>query len=134
LNAEIRQVTSVDAPRPAGAYSQAIVAGGLVFVSGQVPREPLTGIVPDGIAAQTRLALRNLNALLQAAGASLKDVVKITTYLADLTMFDEFNRTYAEFFVRPYPTRTTVGSQLRGVLVEVDAIAVIGDSRSSEGP
>jgi 2-iminobutanoate/2-iminopropanoate deaminase len=134
LNAEIRQVTSVDAPRPAGAYSQAIVAGGLVFVSGQVPREPLTGIVPDGIAAQTRLALRNLNALLQAAGASLKDVVKITTYLADLTMFDEFNRTYAEFFVRPYPTRTTVGSQLRGVLVEVDAIAVIGDSRSGEGP
>lgn len=134
MNVEIRPVTSTKAPRPAGAYSQAVVAGGFVFVSGQVPREPSTGIVPDGIEAQTRLVLRNLNALLEAAGASLKDVVKITAHLADLTMFDEFNRTYSESFVQPFPTRTTVGSQLRGVLVEVDAIAVLTDTHASEAP
>lgn len=111
-----------------------MVAGGFVFVSGQVPREPSTGIVPDGIEAQTRLVLRNLNALLEAAGASLKDVVRVTAHLADLTMFDEFDRTYSEFFVQPFPTRTTVGSQLRGVLVEVDAIAVLTDTHASEAP
>ncbi len=134
MNVEIRPVTSTKAPRPAGAYSQAMVAGGFIFVSGQVPREPSTGMVPDGIEAQTRLVLNNVNALLAAAGASLKDVVKITAHLADLTMFDEFNRTYSEAFVPPFPARTTVGSQLRGVLIEVEAIAVLRGNRGSEAP
>ena len=132
LKPKIRAVTSMDAPRPAGAYSQAVVSGGLVFVSGQVPREPLTGIVPDGLEAQTQLVLRNVNSILQATGLSLKDVVKISAYLADLALFDEFNRIYSEFFVQPFPARTTVGSQLRGVLVEVDAIAVIANDRPTE--
>jgi 2-iminobutanoate/2-iminopropanoate deaminase len=101
--------------------------GGLVFGSGQVPREPLTGFVPDGIEAQTRLALKNVESILQAAGASMKDVVKVTAHLVDLALFDEFNRIYSEFFVEPFPARTTVGSQLRGVLVELDAIAMLAD-------
>jgi 2-iminobutanoate/2-iminopropanoate deaminase len=127
VKSEIRQVAAVNAPRPAGAYSHALVAAGLVFVSGQVPREPLTGLVPEGIEAQTRLALKNVESILQAAGASMKDVVKVTAHLADLALFDEFNRTYSEFFIQPFPARTTVGSQLRGVLVELDVIAVLAD-------
>jgi 2-iminobutanoate/2-iminopropanoate deaminase len=67
----------MNAPRPAGAYSQALIVGSLVFVSRQVPREPLTGFVPDGIEAQTRLPLKNVESILQAAGASMKDVVKV---------------------------------------------------------
>ncbi len=94
-------------------------------MSGQVPREPLTGAVPDGIEAQTRLALANVESILHAAGASMNEVVKVTVHLLDLELFVEFNRTYLEFFSEPFPARTTVGSQLRGVLVEIDAIAVI---------
>jgi 2-iminobutanoate/2-iminopropanoate deaminase len=124
MTIEKRRVTASNGPRPAGPYSQAIVAGDLIFVSGQVPREPLTGLVPDGIEAQTRLALKNVETILQAAGASMDDVVKVTAHLVDLALFDAFNRTYLEFFREPFPARTTVGSQLRGVLVEVDAIAV----------
>ena len=103
-------------------------------MSGQVPREPLTGTVPDGIEAQTRLVLRNVSTIPQAAGASLQDVVKITAHLADLPTFDEFNRIDAEYFVQPFPARTTAGSQRRGVLVEIDAIAVIADGVSIEIP
>jgi 2-iminobutanoate/2-iminopropanoate deaminase len=125
MKIEKRQVTAANAPRPAGPYSQAIVAGDLIFVSGQVPREPLTGLVPDGIEAQTRLALKNIETILQAAGASMDDVVKVTAHLVDLALFDVFNRTYLEFFREPFPARTTVGSQLRGVLVEIEAIAVL---------
>ena len=127
MKIEKRRVTVANAPRPPGPYSQAIVAGDLIFVSGQVPREPLTGLVPDGIEAQTRLALKNVETILHAAGASMEDVVKVTAYLVDLALFDAFNRTYLEFFREPFPARTTVGSQLRGVLVEIDAIAVLAD-------
>jgi 2-iminobutanoate/2-iminopropanoate deaminase len=83
--------------------------------------------VPDGIEAQTRLALANVESILQAAGASMNEVVKVTAHLVDLELFDAFNRTYLEFFSEPFPARTTVGSQLRGVLVEIDAIAVLAD-------
>jgi 2-iminobutanoate/2-iminopropanoate deaminase len=128
MTIEKRRVTAANAPSPAGPYSHAIVAGGLIFVSGQVPREPLTGSVPEGIEAQTRLALKNVESILQAAGASMKDAVKITVHLVDLALFDAFNQTYLEFFSEPFPARTTVGSQLRGVLVEIDAIAVLTDA------
>lgn len=125
MKIEKRRVTAPNAPGPAGPYSQAIVAGNLIFVSGQVPREPLTGLVPEGIAAQTRLALKNVETILHAAGASMQDVVKVTAHLVDLMLFDAFNLTYLEFFREPFPARTTVGSQLRGVLVEIEAIAFL---------
>lgn len=114
-----------DSPPPAGNYSPAIIAGDTVFVSGQIPRDPATGNMPDGIGAQTRQVLENLRAVLATAGATLDDVVAITAYLADIADWDEFNEVYGEVFHPPYPTRTTVGAQLHGFLVEISAIARI---------
>jgi 2-iminobutanoate/2-iminopropanoate deaminase len=114
---------AADAPPPAGAYSSAILAGDLIFVSGQVPRDPRTGELPDGVVAQTRQVLENLRAVLAAAGASLDDVVSITAYLAHIGDWEEFNAAYRDVFRPPYPTRTTVGAHLHGFLVEISAVA-----------
>ena len=113
------------APRPAGPYSQAIRAGDLVFVAGQRPQDPVTGQMTDGIGAQTGQVLQNVRSVLEAAGCTLADVVKVNVYLADLRDFDTFNAVYREFFSEPYPARTTVGSALRGMLVEIDVIASV---------
>jgi 2-iminobutanoate/2-iminopropanoate deaminase len=121
----ISAVSTPHAPRPAGPYSQAITAGEFVFVSGQRPTDPVTGAIAEGVAEQTHAVLRNLIQVLEAAGSSADRVVKVTAHLADLQFFDEFNAVYQMYFHPPYPTRTTVGSQLRGILVEVDAIAVL---------
>jgi 2-iminobutanoate/2-iminopropanoate deaminase len=112
-----------DAPAPGGPYSQGIVAGPFVFVAGQTPRDPTTGEVPDGIEAQSHQVLRNLEAILRGAGCSLADVVKVPAHLAALTDFDAFNQVYRQYFHEPFPARTTVGSQLNHILVEVDVIA-----------
>jgi len=113
-----------DVPPPAGAYSRAIRAGDLVFVSGQVPKDMSTGaIVGAGIEEQTRAVLENLSRVLEAAGARLEDVVSVTAYLASEDDWPAFDRIYREHFAAPYPTRTTVAAGLRGVLVEISAIA-----------
>jgi reactive intermediate/imine deaminase len=112
-----------DAPAPAGPYSQGIVTGPLVFVAGQIPQDPNSGEVPAGIEAQTDRVLRNVEAILRGAGCSMADVVKVTAHLADLADFDAFNQVYRQYFPEPLPVRTTVGSRLHGVLVEVDVIA-----------
>ena len=85
----------------------------------------MTGQIDDGIGAQTRQVLQNVRSVLEAAGCTLADVVKVTVYLADLRDFDTFNAVYREFFSEPYPARTTVGSSLRGILVEIDVIASV---------
>jgi len=121
-----REVRTDQAPGPAGPYSQAVVAGDFIFVSGQRPVDPVTGSIPGGVEAQSERVMKNLAAVLDAAGSSLADVVKVTAHLADLGDFATFNKVYARFFNPPYPARTTVGSQLRGILVEVDVIAVKG--------
>ena len=121
-------VLTDDAPAPVGPYSQAIVAGGLVFVAGQIPIEPATGEMPDGIAEQTRLALRNVAAVLDAAGASLADVVKTTVFLQNLDDFAAMNAAYAEVFTDLPPARACVEAARlpRGALIEIEAIAVVG--------
>jgi 2-iminobutanoate/2-iminopropanoate deaminase len=120
------QITTSRAPLPTGPYSQAIVANGFVFVSGQRPVDPASGLIPSGIGAQTRQVMTNLSAVLEAAGTTLGDVVKVAVHLADLSMFEAFNVEYGQWFEPSYPTRTTVGSELRGILVEVDVVAVQG--------
>ena len=113
-------------PVPTGPYSQGIRSGDYVFLAGQGPLDRATGMIPDGIQAQTHQVLRNVLGILEAAGTSLDNVVKVTAHLADISDFAAFNRVYGEYFREPYPVRTTVGSQLPGILVEIDVIAEVG--------
>jgi len=115
-----------DIPAPKGPYSPAVRAGDFVYVSGQVPRDPQTGELSGAdVATQTQQVLSNLQRVLQQAGASLADVVSVTVYLADPDDWGAMNEVYANAFQRPYPTRTTVGAELRGVLVEMSAVAYL---------
>ena len=116
-----------DVPPPVGPYSPAVRAGDFVFVSGQVPRDPVTGaLVGQTIEEQSRQTLSNVRQLLEAAGASIADVVSVTVYLADENDWGAFNGVYTTVFARPYPSRTAIGAKLRGVLVEVSAVAWLG--------
>lgn len=114
-------------PAPAGPYSHAVVANGFVFISGQGPVNPETGAMPDAFADQVRQTFKNVQTILEAAGSSLEDVVKVNAYVTDLTRFAEFNDVYKEFFQDDPPARTTVATALLGILVEVDCIAAISE-------
>jgi 2-iminobutanoate/2-iminopropanoate deaminase len=116
-------VTAERAPAPAGPYAHAIVANGFVFISGQGPVDPETGNMPDAFADQVHQTLKNVQTILEAAGSSLENVVKVNAYVTDLTRFQEFNEVYGEFFRHDPPARTTVGASLLGFLVEIDCIA-----------
>jgi 2-iminobutanoate/2-iminopropanoate deaminase len=121
-------VSTPDAPAAVGAYSQAIVAGGFVFCSGQVPLDPTSGeLVGGSIADQTRRCLENLSAVLKAAGAGLDDVVKVTAFLLDMGDFPEFNEAYGEFFGDEPPARATVAvaGLPKGAQVEIECIAQV---------
>ena len=122
-------VTAEKGPAPAGPYSHAVVANGFVFVSGQGPVDPETGTMPDAFKDQVRQTLRNVQTILEAAGSSLDDVVKVNAYVTDLTRFAEFNEVYKEFFQNDPPARTTVASGLLGFLVEIDCIAALSEGR-----
>lgn len=111
------------APQPAGPYSQAIESRGMVYTAGFGPQDPKTGKVDPTIAGQTRQTLRNISAVLDSFGLTMDDCVRTTVHLADLADFEEFNAAYGEFFSEPYPVRTTVGSQLSGILVEINVEA-----------
>ena len=121
-------ISSPEAPAAIGAYSPAIRAGNLLFVSGQVPMNPATGTLVDGdIAAQTEQVMRNLTALLKAAGAGFEHVVKTTVFLTDMNDFAAMNAVYSKYVVDPPPARATVqvARLPRDVKVEIDLIAVI---------
>ncbi len=123
-----QQIFTTAGAKPGGAYSQGLRVGDFIFVSGQGPFEPATGkLIGDSIEAQTAQTLENLKAILEAGGATMADVVKVAAHLSDLALFDRYNRVYATYFPDPKPTRTTVGSQLKGIMVEIDAIAYMGD-------
>jgi len=121
-------VTAPDAPKAMGAYSPAIKAGNLLFISGQIPIDPTTGnLIQGDIAAQADQVMQNLTALLRAAGASFTNVVRTTVYLADMNDFAGMNEVYSRYIVDPPPARATVqvARLPRDVKVEIDAIAVL---------
>ena len=116
-----------DVPPPVGAYSPAVKAGGFVYVSGQVPRDPVTGaLIGDDVESQTKQVVSNVSRALEAAGASLSDVISVIVYLADIDDWGKFNTVYKELMPTPYPTRTALGANLRGILVEMSAVAYVG--------
>ena len=121
---ELRPISTPDAPKPGGSYSQAMVAGDFVYTCGFGPHDPSTGEIPEGIAAQTRQALRNVEAALNAAGSGLDRLVKSTVHLSTLDDFPAFDEAYRAVLPGPLPVRTTVGSQLAGILVEIDVVAL----------
>ena len=115
-------------PPPGGAYSPGLRAGDFVFVSGQGPLDPATGqIVGETIEEQTARTLENVKLILEAAGATMADVVKATVILSDMSLFPRYNAVYASYFPDPKPARTTSASDLLGRLVEIDVIAYVGD-------
>jgi 2-iminobutanoate/2-iminopropanoate deaminase len=118
---------TTNAPQPAGPYSQGVEANGFFYTAGFGPQDAASGDVADSVAEQTRQVLRNIEAILAERGLTTDDCVKTTVHLADLADFVEFNEAYAEFFSEPYPVRTTVGSQLANILVEIDVVAVLPD-------
>jgi 2-iminobutanoate/2-iminopropanoate deaminase len=124
-----RVVSASAAPTPVGPYSQAIVSGGLVFASGQIPIDPASGKLVEGeIEAQAERVLDNLRAVLEAAGSSLDHVVRASVYLVDLSVFPRVNAVYARYFTAdPKPARTTVqvAALPLGARVEIDAIATL---------
>lgn len=121
-----QKIVTNKAPNPAGPYSQGLKVGNRVYVAGQGPLNVETGVKPEGIYEQTKQVLTNVRYILEAGGATMDDVVKVTAHLSDLGHFAEFNRAYMEFFSDPFPVRTTVESGLNNMLVEIDVIAEIG--------
>ena len=122
-----RAVSSDEAPEALGPYSQAIVAGGFVFCSGMAGIDPVTGTIPEGIESQTEQALVNLAAVLDAAGASMTDVVKTTIFYANVEDFARLNDVYARHMPDPPPARSAPAHVRlpRGLLVSIEAIAVL---------
>ncbi len=118
-------IATTGAPGAIGPYSQAIDAGNLVFVSGQLPIDPATGIMPDNIADQTSQSLMNAAAILQSVGLTLDNVVKTTVLLADIADFGAMNEVYARYFEAPFPARSAfaVRDLPKGALVEIEVIA-----------
>ena len=129
----MRQVVRTsEGPQPRGPYSQAIIADGFVFVSGQGATNPGTNQLELGdIASETRRTLQNIQTILEAAGSSLRDVVRVGVFLADIRDFDAMNAVYREFFTQDPPARTTVGAQLPKIKVEIDCIARVSNPAKS---
>ena len=117
-------VRTPNAPQPAGPYTQAIKAGSFVFVAAQGPVDPKTGKMGDTVEIQTRQTLLNVKAILEAAGANMADVVKVSVFLKDASDFSKMNEVYKTFFPQNPPTRTTIEAKFAGsMLVEIDAVA-----------
>ena len=127
MSEKMEAVATSEAPVALGAYSQAVKANGFVFVSGQLGIDPATGKMPEGVEAQAKQSLANVEALLTAAGATFADVVKTTVYLADIADFAAVNEIYASKFEAPFPARSAfqVATLPAGGLVEIEVIAAL---------
>ncbi len=126
----MKEILTTDrAPAAIGPYSQGIRAGSLVITSGQLPIDLATGLFPEGIEAQTRQSLQNCQAVLQAAGADMNDVIKTTVFLSDMNNFADMNSVYASFFTEGCPARSAVevARLPKDALVEIECIAVLND-------
>ena len=123
----IKNISTDKAPKAIGPYSQAVVADGFVFTSGQLPVDPVTSQIPDGIQAQTELALQNLLAVLNAAGARAENIVKTTIFLKDISDFFAVNEIYSKYFLQPFPARSCIQAAAlpKDVLIEIEAVALI---------
>lgn len=120
----MKVITTEKAPAAIGSYSQGMVVGNLVFSSGQIPVDPVTGEIPEGIQAQAEQSCKNVAAVLEAGGSEISKTVKTVCFLADMKFFSEFNEVYARFFVSK-PARSCVAARElpKGVLCEIEAIA-----------
>ncbi len=121
-----QQIATKNAPGAIGPYSQAIDAGAFLFVSGQIPVNPATGEIPEGITLQTAQSIANIKAILAEAGLTIDNVVKTTVFLADMNDFAAMNAVYADNFTAPFPARSAVAVKElpKQVLVEIEVIAV----------
>lgn len=118
------KIDTPNAPGAIGPYSQGVVVGGLVFTSGQLPVDPSTGAMPEGIAAQAEWSCKNVGAILEAAGSGLDKVVKTTCFLSDMNDFAAFNEVYARYFAsKPARSCVAVRALPKGALCEIEAIA-----------
>jgi 2-iminobutanoate/2-iminopropanoate deaminase len=116
-----------EVPAPVGAYSPAVKAGPFIFVSGQVPRDPVTGeLIGNDVESQTAQVVKNLERVLKAAGAGLTDIVSVIVYLENIEDWGRFNTAYKALMPAPYPTRTALGAGLHGFIVEISAVAYVG--------
>ncbi len=124
----MKAIHTEKAPAAIGPYSQAIQAGNFIYASGQLPIDPATGAFPEGgIQEQTHQSLRNAQAILEEAGASLKNVVKTTVFLSDIANFAAMNEVYSQYFQAPFPARSAVAVKdlPKGALVEIEVIAYV---------
>ena len=124
---KIEHIQSKEAPAPGGSYSHGVVANGFLYTCGMGPIDPATGkIVDGGIAEQTRQTLKNLQAILDSKGAQFENVLKVTSHLQEVNRdFKAYDDVYREFFTAPFPVRTTVGSDLINILVEIDFVVAL---------
>lgn len=120
-------IKATGAPAAIGPYSHAVVAGNMMFLSGQIAINPATGEMPAGIQAQTKQAIDNIKAILAAKGATLDNVVKTTVYLAEMSLFVEMNEVYASEFSEPFPARSAIAIKElpKQALVEIEVIAML---------
>lgn len=120
----MKQISTNNAPAAIGPYSQAIITGNILFCSGQIPINPETGSIPEGVEAQAEQALTNVKNLIEAAGSSIDNVVKTTVFIKDMNDFAKINEIYAKYFTEPFPARSCVevARLPKDVLLEVEAI------------
>ena len=120
------EISTANAPAAIGPYSQAIEANGMIFASGQIPVDPASGTIPEGVEAQAHQVFRNITALLEAAGSSMENVVRTLVFLKDMNDFAVVNEIYAQYFTRPYPARSCVQAAKipKDVRIEVEVTAL----------